>query len=1071
MSMIPPSFPGAPDCVASNPSGGGNGLCFDYEVVCFDAGPSPLLLFTIVDCDPTSATFGQLVQQDYRDPNNPTLVVAPTGVAVACPNNIFAIDVQQLCDDNGPFLQALILNSTNGAVIGAPISYTVLGAPYAPIGAVAACPDWEHVDHMLIDSNGPFIRRITLLDGVPTSVDYLLDGTTPYVAILPITIPEFDHIVLCDVDPNGVATPFIRVIGFNGLVISGLDPISGGPYTPTGTVEFCDSRQLEQITLCEYDPTNGIRIGEFIRRWVLDTSDNSVVSGPSDFELDGVTPYVVGATTVTRNCENEVGCTNDPCTLGTAPIVSNPVLNGPTPAAAVTNLQIDQPASSNGLYKIDIFEDDFTPLAGIGIVPSLVTWLQSGPGGQLPPSDEVFVWDGMVGLGPTGPVQGGPNVAPWTAPNRLVIPGWMVINWANVSTNPSFLELRFDTNIVNPQNCPLQGIDVPGLGITLDVLIASFTGALDTAIAATGPGNAIGGGPFDAISPFVIGTAAAADTIDIYAMASTEAVQATSVVLCQTVTSRVVCFSGEPEPLISVEGINSDGQTVFGPVFKRQGDGAILTPVGSPVECGSNSKYETVCGDCSIVPVSQTAAGGLAFNLALNNSSPISHSMVITETTNLNIVPAITAFLQTADPRDIFTVNTVQGPFPWIGSGVPMVIPRWLVRNFSVSTTQVGIDLDDSLLHPDDCPLPVSYTNWITNRFTPGFLSWGAGTPQVINIVGASRFEIDSLGNFDGGPALRVVDCCQNVQTLSLCDNVLDGSSVPFLRNLSHSCDGVVTVEADYDINGGPYVVQGTIGNCNTAANGTCLELLCTGTVVGPATSYAPGAGAPTDVMVSASAAAPYTVTLSYPSDPTLIADFLSCTQSGGYFQFRWQTFFGTIQYLIGGVGLSNVSSTATSVTFTFDPAASIADINANCPASIVPLVGLLTSTINSLNILQFFPTGLGATGVNGFCINQVFSEANVPAQRVSICNTPSALRTARVQDVTNNALDIDLLNATSFEFVVLSGVSVYDGVTFTVGQGAGYGDDGEFNIITGATLITAPSPADSFRITYTEIA
>ena len=100
----------------------------DAELVCFDAGPSPLVRIAVYDPQTGSLVAGPF----WRDPLTGAVAV-PAGSVIPCPESDVDVEIKCLCDDN-------------------------------------------------FDPPEPFLRVYTYIDGVNTSVDdFELDGVTPYV--------------------------------------------------------------------------------------------------------------------------------------------------------------------------------------------------------------------------------------------------------------------------------------------------------------------------------------------------------------------------------------------------------------------------------------------------------------------------------------------------------------------------------------------------------------------------------------------------------------------------------------------------------------------------------------------------------------------------------------------------------------------------------------------------------------------------------------------------------------------------------------------------------------------------
>jgi hypothetical protein len=152
---------------------------------------------------------------------------------------------------------------------------------------------------VLCDDNGPFIRRyiVSCPSGdVLGFTDHTLDGSTPYAPVgtvgdCNLAEPPIRSTVLCD--GGNSLEPFLRVQVLNdsGAVISTLDFELDGttPYVVVGPLEICgDSSNIRSRVLCDSGASPTV---EFLRTEVLDGAGNVIIT--IDTESDGVTPYVV----------------------------------------------------------------------------------------------------------------------------------------------------------------------------------------------------------------------------------------------------------------------------------------------------------------------------------------------------------------------------------------------------------------------------------------------------------------------------------------------------------------------------------------------------------------------------------------------------------------------------------------------------------------------------------------------------------------------------------------------------------------------------------------------------------
>ncbi|PWI06527.1 hypothetical protein DIZ27_32825 [Streptomyces sp. NWU339] len=111
---------------------------------------------------------------------------------------------------------------------------------------------------------------------------------------------ELDVLQLCDTADDGTVTPFVRDYARDetGAIVGHTDyALDGAPYTPAGTVGQCssDCYGCEPLVLCDV-PVTGDPVA-FMR--VVCHDCTGVVVSVTDTELDGVTPYTPVGTVVT----------------------------------------------------------------------------------------------------------------------------------------------------------------------------------------------------------------------------------------------------------------------------------------------------------------------------------------------------------------------------------------------------------------------------------------------------------------------------------------------------------------------------------------------------------------------------------------------------------------------------------------------------------------------------------------------------------------------------------------------------------------------------------------------------
>ncbi|WP_284576830.1 hypothetical protein [Streptomyces sp. 2P-4] len=218
------------------------------DIVCATVGGVPQNAIRVMVTDPSGGTLQVLFLGTDGAP------IAPdTWTPGPCTTSRYMAD-QILCDDNGPFLRKYVqsLDATNQAQLNSFRDFTLGGGGYTVVGEVRQC------------------------------------GAT-----------DVEIVELCDRQPNNVVIPFLRRIIFdaNGDVIASenVDP-DGNPYNPTGTVTTCSvgSGDLENLVLCDVQ-LDGTAV-PFLRSVLYLPAQGGFAGAVNDWELDGTTPYTVTGT-------------------------------------------------------------------------------------------------------------------------------------------------------------------------------------------------------------------------------------------------------------------------------------------------------------------------------------------------------------------------------------------------------------------------------------------------------------------------------------------------------------------------------------------------------------------------------------------------------------------------------------------------------------------------------------------------------------------------------------------------------------------------------------------------------
>lgn len=160
--------------------------------------------------------------------------------------------------------------------------------PYMVAGSVVVCPaDVDDEWQILCDvqANGeatPFIRRYRTDDqGVVTTVDQQLDGVTAYAVTGTVGTcapTDTEAVVLCDVQAAGPSVRFVRhyVYGPGGVLVDTVDTTLGGlAYNTVGTVELCETTEVEAVVLCDVQDDD--TTVEFVRHYIYSPDDGAYV--------------------------------------------------------------------------------------------------------------------------------------------------------------------------------------------------------------------------------------------------------------------------------------------------------------------------------------------------------------------------------------------------------------------------------------------------------------------------------------------------------------------------------------------------------------------------------------------------------------------------------------------------------------------------------------------------------------------------------------------------------------------------------------------------------------------------
>jgi hypothetical protein len=218
-----------PDCDGSD-----GFACVKCEILCDNGtAPSTSFLRTyVLDCatgDVTS-TFDTLL--DGTTPYVPIGTVGVcTGDINIPPTN--AVDAELVCFDAGPspLIRVTVYNPTTGAIVAGPFFRDpITGLPVVPGGAAIPCAEAAaDVEQEILCDDGfdppsPFLRVYEWTDGVNTGVtDFELDGTTPYVLVgdavaCPVQITTTEN-------GESIRSGFTRISGVGASWAVGVDTV------------------------------------------------------------------------------------------------------------------------------------------------------------------------------------------------------------------------------------------------------------------------------------------------------------------------------------------------------------------------------------------------------------------------------------------------------------------------------------------------------------------------------------------------------------------------------------------------------------------------------------------------------------------------------------------------------------------------------------------------------------------------------------------------------------------------------------------------------------------------------
>ncbi|MDX3345885.1 hypothetical protein PV387_03400 [Streptomyces sp. ME02-6987-2C] len=263
------------------------------------------------------------------------------------------VETQLMCDvlPDGTVAATVLVepvyDTSSGARIATRITDPATGAPYTPVGEIQVCPTSPDCESPTtpVTSVG-----LCLADGTPIAVTITRDctGATVSEGWLNLstgawsagTVPAGTVAcgdtrsiqvsgTFCDVDAAGDVVGLVLVeytYDDTGAIASVrlVDAVTGGTYTPTGTVTVCpagvEQPERDLVQLCD-TATDGT-VTEFVRDYARD--ETGAIVGHTDYGLDG-TPYTP---------TGSVGVCVDPCRTTSVLTLCDTVPAGPLDLAS-----------------------------------------------------------------------------------------------------------------------------------------------------------------------------------------------------------------------------------------------------------------------------------------------------------------------------------------------------------------------------------------------------------------------------------------------------------------------------------------------------------------------------------------------------------------------------------------------------------------------------------------------------------------------------------------------------------------------------------------------------------------
>ncbi|MFZ4160437.1 hypothetical protein ACOZDE_18700 [Streptomyces griseoincarnatus] len=857
-----------------------SGCCGQGPVIVSGAAAAPRLdVETVVLCDvlPDGTVAGIALVEPIYDTNTGDRVgtrtvdpvtgaaYTPTGTLGPCaPDGCTATTTSQiLCDTAGDgtvthFVRAVTYDC-EGALL-ATLDRTLDGAPYTVAGTVGVCPTSPDCESPTtpVTSVG-----LCLADGTPIAVTVVRDcagattaegwinlvtgawsaGAVPAGAV---ACGDSQSIqvsgTFCDVDDTTGDVLGLVLVEYtydeDGAIaaVRLVDAVTGGTYTPTGTVTVCPAGvaqpERDLLQLCDTAADGTVTV--FVRDYARD--ENGAIVGHSDYDLDGAAYTPAGT----------VGVCAEPCRTTSVLSLCDTTPSGPIELAS----------------RLSFTDVDPTPwiIPGGGVIhePSLVSGQPFWDGGTVtiapPPGGEAAepthrVFAARIGVEGAAGICNPPTDVTLTLNAHIVNLGpnagqatcgrWHLHNGATIVTSQSALSVSVNG---------FRDLSITGTVPWADLLAGNVHISMDLETAHFGPKSWTADGfsvtvtptevePCDTstgeVTPFlrtivtdcatgetVSSTDTAVDGVTPYTPAGDVApcccCGGTSSEACRDTSTVLVCdVPADSSTAISptfVDGVTADtGQTQFqnhpGPYTALWAGGPFIFPAGA----GPTQEHLTATGQVTAdLDGCDGAAGTLTISARVRNDGPddgqawdgalrlfrgttllASHNAlewapVGWQGTLTVSAPVTAAEVAAGDIRIALTLETYH-----LGA------KAWTVDQFTASLELEGCEVTSSTQF-----LRTLVTDCETGEVVSTTDTTLDGQPYTVT------------GEVGQCTPAATTEECRDCEQSVLCDVTEEGATA-FLRTVCRDCTGTVVSTLDTGLDGTtPYAPVGTVGSC-----------------------------------------------------------------------------------------------------------------------------------------------------------------------------------------------------------------------------------------------------------------